>query len=61
MDLQRDQGQGREARPVLRELAKKVVVLKDGDDPPYVERRDDLTALQDALAGALHRLEGRAA
>jgi hypothetical protein len=52
-------------------LAKEVVV-KDGEDPLlYVERRDYLRALQDALAGvgsarvvlarALHRLEGRAA
>jgi hypothetical protein len=55
-----------------RGLAKEVVVIKDGEDPLlYVERRDYLNALQDALAGvesarvvlarALHRLEGRAA
>ena len=55
-----------------RGLAKEAVVIKDGKDPLlYVERRDHLAALQDALAGvesarvvlakALHRLEGRAA
>jgi hypothetical protein len=55
-----------------RGLAKETVVIKDAEDPLlYVERRDYLTALEDALAGvesarvvlakALHRLEGRAA
>jgi hypothetical protein len=53
-----------------RGLAKEVVLIKDGDDPMlYVERRDYLSALQDALAGvesarvvlakALHRLDAQ--
>ena len=55
-----------------RGLAKEVVVIRDGEDPLlYLERKAYLNALQDALsavesarvvlAGALHRLEGRAA
>jgi hypothetical protein len=72
MDVQGIRARHTRVAQLSRGLAKEVVVIKDAEDPLlYVERRDYLRALQDALAGvesarvvlakALHRLEGRAA
>jgi hypothetical protein len=72
MDVQGIRARHTRLDRLSRGLAKEVVVIKDADDPLlYVERRDYLNALRDALAGveqarvvlakALHRLEGRAA
>jgi hypothetical protein len=72
MDVQGIRARHTRLDQISRGLAKEVVVIKDGEDPLlYVERRDYLSALQEALAGvesarvvlarALHRLEGRAA